>query len=64
MQAKEYVHERKVEGKWQKIITPEGAQAGLFLDTRVSKAGNEYEDVYYNEQAQRMIVNGFVKGEE
>ncbi len=53
-----------MEGKWQKIITPEGAQAGLFLDTRVSKAGNEYEDVYYNEQAQRMIVNGFVKGEE
>lgn len=63
MQAKDYAYERKVDGKWQKIITPQGAQAGLFIGTRLSKTGNEYEDIYYNEHAQRMIVAEFVRHE-
>ena len=28
----------------------------MFLGMRLSKKGTEYEDIYYNEKAQEMIV--------
>lgn len=61
MQAKDYARERLVERRHQKEVTKEGEAAGLFLDIRVSKVGNEYEDIYYSEKAQRMIVQEFVR---
>lgn len=49
------------EGRWQKIITDTGKEAGLFMGIRTSKAGTEYEDIYYDKKAQQMIVEWFVE---
>ena len=40
-------------------ITEKGAQAGLFIGTRISQKGTEYPDIYYDEQAQMMIVEHY-----
>lgn len=59
----------------RKEVTEKGAQAGLFIGTRISQKGTEYPDIYYDEQAQMMIVRhyqndcndflgGVVKGDE
>ena len=49
------------DGKRQKIVTEQGKAAGLFLGARISQKGTEYQDIYYNEQAQRMVVEWFVQ---
>ena len=43
----------------KKEVSEKGVLAGLFLGTRVSKKGTEYQDIYYNEQAQHMIVEHY-----
>lgn len=49
-------------GKMQrKNVTEKGVLAGLSLGPRISKKGTEYEDIYYNEQAQQMIVEHYTK---
>lgn len=55
--------ERFENGKRRKYVTDEGREKGLFLDTRISKKGTEYLDLFYDRDAQRMIVEHFVKGE-
>ncbi len=55
-EAEGYVSEQYVNGFRKKVISPKGAEAGLYLAPRKSKAGTEYEDVYYNKKAQQKIV--------
>lgn len=50
-----------VDGMRRRIVTEKGKEAGLFIGTRMSKKGTEYEDIYYDEKAQRMVVAWFVK---
>lgn len=64
MEENEYVSQKYVEGKWKKIVSEKGAKAGLFIDMRTSKTGTEYEDVYYNKEAQKMIIKIFCKSME
>lgn len=47
----------------KKDVTEKGAQAGLFIGTRISQKGTEYPDIYYDEQAQTMIVKHYTKEE-
>lgn len=61
MQAGEYAGEKNVNGVWRKFVTPKGQEAGLFIGMRVSKAGKEYEDIYYNEKAQKLIVEHVIE---
>lgn len=56
MQAKEYAGETVQNGIRKKFVSKQGQTAGLFIGMRRSKSGTEYEDIYYNEDAQRMIV--------
>ena len=63
MQAEEYAAEVFQDGFWKRQVTPKGAQAGLSLGIRKSKKGTEYEDLYYNEAAQKMIVGWFTENE-
>ena len=63
MQAEEYAAEVFQDGFWKRQVTPKGAQAGLSLGIRISKKGTEYEDLYYNEAAQKMIVGWFTENE-
>lgn len=56
MQAKEYAGEERKDGIWKKFVTQKGQDAGLWIGMRMSRNGMEYADIYYNENAQRMIV--------
>ncbi len=59
MQAEKYADEQRQDGRWQKRISEKGLKAGLFLGMRMSRNGMEYEDIYYNKEAQKMIVDMF-----
>ncbi len=59
MQAGEYAGETFSDGKWTKHVSDKGREAGLFIGMRMSRKGTEYEDIYYNRKAQRMIVGMF-----
>ena len=52
--------EKAVNGMRYRVVTEKGQEAGLFLGTRISKKGTEYEDIYYGEKAQRMVVEWFI----
>lgn len=54
--------ERYENGRRQKYVTEAGKEAGLWLGSRTSKAGTEYQDIYYDKKAQRMVVEWFVRG--
>lgn len=56
MQAMGYVQEVVRDGIRKKVVSQQGMDAGLFLGMRTSKNGFEYEDIYYNIAAQRIIV--------
>lgn len=62
LEAEGYAAEKRVDGRRKKIILEKGTKAGFFLAPRISKTGTEYEDIYYDEKAQRMIVGLYVKG--
>lgn len=51
-----YVQEVVRDGIRKKAVSQQGMDAGLFLGMRTSKNGLEYEDIYYNIVAQRIIV--------
>jgi len=53
--------ERYENGRREKYVTKAGEEAGLALGSRISKAGTEYQDIYYGGKAQRMVVEWFVK---
>lgn len=52
-----YVQETVINDIQRKIITEKGAGLGIFMEKKVSREGNEYEVLYYNESAQRAIVD-------
>ena len=56
VQEKGYAGEKMEDGIRKKYVTRTGQESGLFLGMRLSKKGTEYEDIYYNEKAQEMIV--------
>jgi len=61
IQEEQYAKEEYVNGMWRKSVSAAGEAAGLYIGMRTSKKGTEYEDIYYYENAQRMIVGWFVK---
>lgn len=60
-QQQELITEQLVDGVRRKAITDKGKEAGLFTGLRMSKKGFEYEDIFYGEQAQRMVVGWFAQ---
>ncbi len=52
-----YVYEKYSDGMLKRLVTEKGVEAGIEIGIRISTKGHEYEDLYYNEQAQRMIVS-------
>jgi ATP-dependent DNA helicase RecQ len=61
MQAKDYATEQYIDGMRRKVVFEKGKSAGLFIAPRTSQKGTEYDDIYYNEDAQRMIVQMYIK---
>ena len=55
-----YVEERYIDGRRTKVVSEDGRCHGLELGPRVSRTGTVYEDLYYKEDAQRMILENFV----
>lgn len=51
------------EGRWQEKISVSGLQQGLFMGTRISRLGNEYEVICYGKKAQEWLV-GYFTGQE
>ncbi len=56
-----YVLSYKEDDIYYKKVSDEGHDAGIFVGTRISRKGTEYQDFFYNEKAQRMIVEWYVK---
>lgn len=56
VQEKGYAGEKMEDGIRKKYVTRTGQEAGLFPGMRLSKKGTEYEDIYYDQKAQEMIV--------
>lgn len=52
-----YVQETVSDDIQRKIITEKGTALGLFIEKKVSRDGNAYDVLYYNEAAQRAIVD-------
>ena len=52
-----YVQETVCDDIQRKIITEKGTALGLFIEKKVSRDGNAYDVLYYNEAAQRAIVD-------
>jgi ATP-dependent DNA helicase RecQ len=61
MQVGDYATEQYIDGMRRKVVFEKGKSAGLFIAPRTSHKGTEYEDIYYNEAAQRMIVEMYIK---
>ncbi|TGY95841.1 DNA helicase RecQ [Petralouisia muris] len=53
--------EKLVDGLRCKAVTEKGKEAGLFLGTRISQKGMEYQDIYYDRKAQGMVVEWFIQ---
>lgn len=62
VQAEEWAEEKYVDGYRKKVVTEKGTAAGLFIDMRTSKKGTEYEDIYYNKTAQKLIMEHYIRG--
>ncbi len=61
--AQGYMEEKRIDGQWKKIIYEKGQEAGLFYGLRTSKSGSQYEDVYCDRKAQKMIAEHFCRAE-
>ena len=61
IQEEGYAKEEYAGGMWKKSVSAAGEAAGLYIGMRISKKGTEYEDIYYYENAQRMIVGWVTK---
>lgn len=55
-----YVEEQYRDGHWVKVVSEDGRRHGLVLGERISRTGTVYEDLYYTQDAQRIIVESFV----
>ena len=64
IQAEGLAGEKYEDGRHTKFLTDAGREKGILLETRISRKGTEYLDLYYNKQAQRMIVEHFMVMEE
>lgn len=60
IEAEGYAEQIPYDGTKRKRVTAKGEEAGLSMGKRMSQKGTEYEDIYYNEEAQRMIVNWYI----
>ena len=56
-----YVSEKFIDGVWRKVISPEGKKQGIHLSTLSSDRGNEYKEVVYPANIQKLIVDAFIK---
>ena len=61
LEAEGFMEEKRVDGQWRKFVLEKGLRAGLFCALRTSKSGTQYEDVYCDARAQRMIAEHYVK---
>lgn len=52
-----YIKEVFEDGRRKKIVTEKGRDLGIEVGMRLSEKGTEYEDLYYAEEAQRMLVD-------
>lgn len=59
MQALSFVGEVFADGYRRKTVSEKGKEAGLFIGMRTSKKGTEYEDIFYSEMAQKMVLDSF-----
>lgn len=55
-----YAEEQYRDGHWVKVVSEDGLKHGLEMGDRVSRTGTIYEDLYYTQDAQRIIVESFV----
>lgn len=62
-QEKGLAKEVYADGYRRKTVTEKGKEAGLFIGSRLSKKGTEYEDLYYDRKAQKMVIEWFLKEE-
>ena len=63
VQANGWADEVYIERRRTRVVYDSGLEMGLFLDKRISAKGTEYDDIYYNEKAQRAIVEHYIKSE-
>lgn len=56
---KGYIEERFENERWRKVVLEKGAEVDIKFGMRNSAKGTEYEDLYYGEKAQRLIVDAF-----
>lgn len=52
-----------IEGRRKKVIYEKGKTAGLVMGIRISKKETEYEDIYYTEHAQKLIVAHYTRAD-
>lgn len=52
-----------IEGRRKKVIYEMGKTAGLVMGIRISKKETEYEDIYYTEHAQKLIVAHYTRAD-
>ena len=58
-----YAEEQYIDGRRTKVVSDDGRRHGLAIGPRVSRAGTVYDDLYYTEDAQRMILDSFIAEE-
>lgn len=58
-----YVEEQYIDGYRMKVVSEDGRRHGLEIGPRTSRAGTVYDDLYYTEDAQRMILESFIAEE-
>ena len=61
VKANGWADEVYIERRRTRVVYDSGLEKGLFLDKRMSAKGTEYDDIYYNENAQRVIVEHYIK---
>ncbi|MFG6327652.1 MAG: DNA helicase RecQ [Lachnospiraceae bacterium] len=61
VKANGWADEVYIERRRTRVVYDSGLEKGIFLDKRVSAKGKEYEDIYYSEKAQKIIVEHYVK---
>ena len=52
--------EQYIDGRWTKVVSDEGRRHGLEIGPRISRQGTTYDDLYFKEDAQRMILEHFI----
>lgn len=55
-----YLEEHMIAGRSILLVLKKGAEFGIVSKTKVSEKGNEYEVLYYKEEAQRSIIENLL----